>query len=96
MKTVALLLVTAATFAVPGLAGTVYSFQDIVNPGDPTFNQELGINNAGTIAGYFGSGAPNGSPPPYTLVGLPTRGTRWLRLTRLSRRKTSLAAPRPR
>ena len=33
-----------------------YVFQNVVNPGDVTFNQELGINNAGTIAGYFGSG----------------------------------------
>lgn len=49
-----------------------YIFQDIIDPGDPTFNQALGINNAGTISGYFGSGAP-GHPnqgytvdPPYT------------------------------
>jgi len=34
-----------------------YSFQNIINPADPTFNQELGINNSGLIAGYFGSGA---------------------------------------
>lgn len=49
-----------------------YVFQDIVNSGDPTFNQELGINQAGEIAGYFGSGAaghPNQgytTTPPYT------------------------------
>jgi hypothetical protein len=48
-------------------ANTVYSFQDVVNSGDPTFNQELGINNSGTIAGYFGSGTPNATPPPFTL-----------------------------
>jgi hypothetical protein len=48
------------------------TFQDIVNPADPTFNQELGINNNGLIAGYFGSGAaghPNQgytTSPPYT------------------------------
>lgn len=54
----------------PALAG--YVFQDIVNPGDVTFNQELGINNSGEIAGYFGSGAaghPNQgytTTPPYT------------------------------
>jgi hypothetical protein len=45
---------------------------DIINGNDPTFNQELGINNSGTIAGYFGSGAnlhPNKgytTVPPYT------------------------------
>ncbi|MGH8317752.1 MAG: PEP-CTERM sorting domain-containing protein [Steroidobacteraceae bacterium] len=33
-----------------------YMFQDIINPADVTFNQELGINNSGEIAGYFGSG----------------------------------------
>jgi len=52
--------------AVPVLADP-YTFLSIVNPGDPTFNQELGINNGGTIAGYFGSGAMNSTPPPFTL-----------------------------
>ena len=51
---------------------TSYTFQNIINNNDVTFNQELGINSAGEIAGYFGSGAP-GHPnkgytttPPYT------------------------------
>jgi hypothetical protein len=42
---------------------TTYTFQNIVNPtgntggtGDSNFNQELGINSAGTIAGYAGDG----------------------------------------
>jgi hypothetical protein len=58
------------------LAGNLhasYIFQDIINPGDTTFNQELGINNAGAISGYFGSGQmghPNQgykvAPPGYT------------------------------
>ncbi len=34
-----------------------YSFQTVNNPGDPAFNQLLGINNSGTIAGYFGDGS---------------------------------------
>jgi hypothetical protein len=34
-----------------------YSFTSIASAGDPTFTQLLGINKAGTIAGYFGSGA---------------------------------------
>ena len=38
-------------------AGTVYSFQTLNNPADPTFNQILGINNTGTAVGYFGSGS---------------------------------------
>ncbi len=55
----------------PGFAATL-TFQDIINSGDPTFNQELGINNSGLIAGYFGSGEmghPNKGytvPSPYT------------------------------
>ena len=40
--------------AQPARAG--YTFQDIINSNDPTFNQELGINSAGMIAGYFGAG----------------------------------------
>ena len=43
-------------------------FQDVINNNDPTFNQELGINNAGTIAGYFGSGAAGHPNRGYTVV----------------------------
>ncbi len=52
-------------------AHAAYVFQDVINPGDVTFNQELGINNSGKIAGYFGSGNagfPNKgytTTPPY-------------------------------
>lgn len=49
------LLATALVCAVPGVAGD-YTFQTVNNPGDPNFNQLLGINNSGTIAGYFGDG----------------------------------------
>ncbi|HWG25148.1 CHRD domain-containing protein, partial [Actinospica sp.] len=34
-----------------------YSFTTVDDPADPTFNQLLGINQNGIIAGYFGSGA---------------------------------------
>jgi hypothetical protein len=34
-----------------------YGFRTVDNPKDPTFNQLLGINDEGQIAGYFGSGA---------------------------------------
>jgi PEP-CTERM motif len=50
--------------AQPARAG--YAFQDIINNSDPTFNQELGINSSGMIAGYFGAG--NG------LAGHPNQG----------------------
>ena len=50
-------------------AHAAYVFQDIINPGDVTFNQEFGINNAGKIAGYFGSGMAVGYPNKgYTTV----------------------------
>ncbi|KAJ3141391.1 hypothetical protein HK100_007427 [Physocladia obscura] len=38
-------------------ASNTYSFVTINDAADPTFNQLLGINNANTIAGYYGSGA---------------------------------------
>jgi hypothetical protein len=63
--------------AVPAVAATAgspavtYSFRKLDNAKDPTFNQLLGINNHGRIAGYYGSGA-HGHPnkgyllsPPY-------------------------------
>ena len=49
-----------------------FSFATLDDPADPTFNQLLGINDSGVIAGYFGSGAaahPNKGytiAPPYT------------------------------
>jgi len=38
------------------LWGQTYTFETVTDPADPTFTQLLGINNAGTIAGYYGSG----------------------------------------
>lgn len=51
----------------PARASTL-SFQTFDNPGDPTFNQLLGINNAGTIVGYFGSGAAGHPNQGYSFV----------------------------
>jgi hypothetical protein len=55
----------AATLGSPALAATAarpaatpsYTFTTLDNIHDLTFNQLLGINNEGLIAGYFGSGA---------------------------------------
>jgi hypothetical protein len=47
------------TLAGPEAARASYAFTTIVNPIDPTFNQELGINNSGQIAGYYGNGMAN-------------------------------------
>jgi hypothetical protein len=69
----ALTAIAVAWSAHPACA-TVFSFTNIVNPtgntggtGDSNFNQALGINNAGTVAGYAGDGAavPNKG---YTVV----------------------------
>jgi hypothetical protein len=47
-----------AAFALAGSANASgYSFQTLNNNADLTFNQLLGINDDGVIAGYFGSGA---------------------------------------
>lgn len=45
-----------------------YRFKTINNDNDPTFNQLLGINDAGKIAGYFGSGAKGHPNKGYTLT----------------------------
>lgn len=55
-----------ALSAQPALAG--YMLQNIISNHDPTFNQELGINNSGEIAGYFGSGAAGHPNKGYTVV----------------------------
>jgi hypothetical protein len=68
--TLALAGAANAAQAGPG-AQTSYRFETLDNAHDVTFNQLLGINNKGLIAGYFGSGA-QGHPnkgyllhPPY-------------------------------
>jgi hypothetical protein len=48
-------------------AQTSYRFETLDNAHDVTFNQLLGINNKGLIAGYFGSGAQNHPNKGYRL-----------------------------
>ena len=57
---------TTASTTSPG-NGT-YSFTTLDNPADLTFNQLLGFNNDGIIAGYFGSGAAGHPNKGYVLV----------------------------
>lgn len=56
-----------ATTAAPAVTGVNvsanYSFTTLNDPSDPTFNQLLGINDFGVIAGYFGSGSPAAKHP---------------------------------
>ncbi len=59
----------AVILALPASAApTTYNFLKLNNNNDPTFNQLLGINNAGTIAGYFGVGSSTNPNKGYTLV----------------------------
>ena len=46
----------ASTATVSSGPSVSYRFQTLYNARDPTFNQLLGINADGVIAGYFGSG----------------------------------------
>jgi len=80
MKSIALSLGLAvfAFIPAPALADSAYSFQTVQSPGDPAFTQLLGINNTGTIAGYFGDGTvvPNNGftltlPSTYTPENFP-------------------------
>src|SRR5271163_4047914 len=47
---------------------TAYSFKTLDNADDVTFNQLLGINDFGVIAGYFGSGAQGHPNKGYLLA----------------------------
>jgi hypothetical protein len=47
----------AAAAPAAGSSTTAYNFRTLDNAKDLTFNQLLGINSKGLIAGYFGSGA---------------------------------------
>jgi hypothetical protein len=63
------LLAAAAMVLIPQqVRASAYSFETLDNSADLTFNQLLGINNSGTIAGYFGSGAAGFPNKGYTLV----------------------------
>ena len=73
----------ATTTATPPDGSANFAFQTIDNSADPTFNQLLGINDADTIAGYFGSG----------MAGHPNKGTR---CTSTIATRTSPARPRRR
>jgi hypothetical protein len=64
------LLASACVVAGSPARATPYAFQTLNNPGDSTFNELWSVNNAGTIAGFFGDGfvVPNNGytlAPPY-------------------------------
>jgi hypothetical protein len=68
----ALALTAALALAGPAGASTLtsggYQFHTMNNRQDPTFNQLLGVNNEGVIAGYFGSGAQGHPNQGYLLL----------------------------
>lgn len=68
--------VGAALGAATSSAQPTYSFRTLNDNADTTFNQLLGINDAGVIAGYFGSGTPPTTHPNkgYTLAPPYTQG----------------------
>lgn len=49
-------------------AASNYTFQTLNNQNDPTFNQLLGINNGGTLSGYFGVGSATNPNKGYTVA----------------------------
>lgn len=57
----------AAQPSSPPSAANHYQFRTLDNNNDPTFNQLLGINKYGVIAGYFGSGAQGHPNKGYVL-----------------------------
>jgi hypothetical protein len=68
--TAGLAVATTLTLSVPAGAAVAsggYHFTTIDNKKDLTFNQLLGINQAGLIAGYFGSGAAHHPNKGYTV-----------------------------
>jgi hypothetical protein len=58
---------SALAAATPPDISANYNFQTLNNNKDTTFNQLLGINNSGLIAGYFGSGMTGHPNKGYTL-----------------------------
>jgi len=62
------LAATAAPAQAAVSPATSYHFRTLDNSNDLTFNQLLGINNHGKIAGYFGSGAKGHKNKGYTLI----------------------------
>jgi hypothetical protein len=55
------------------VTGDGYLFRTLDNQSDPTFNQLLGINSSGEIAGYFGSGAAGHPNKGYLVVNATTK-----------------------
>lgn len=66
--TASLALASSSALASPSAPAIHYHFRTINNDNDTTFNQLLGINDKGKIAGYFGSGAQGHPNKGYTVT----------------------------
>ena len=53
----------AAVLLSSGATAAGITFMTLDNPADLTYNQLLGINDSGLIAGFYGSGAMGASQP---------------------------------
>ncbi len=92
----------SAAQAAPAANQHAYNFVTLDNASDPTFNQLLGINDNGVIAGYFGSGA-QGHPnkgylldPPFgqrNYVNENVTGSTQTQVTAINDKGDTLAAP---
>jgi len=58
----------ASAATAPFDASGNYTITTVDNPLDPTFNQLLGVNDAGVVAGYYGSGMPGHPNRGYLLA----------------------------
>ena len=65
----------APTMTVLSDATSHYNFTTVGDAADPTFNQLLGVNDFGVIAGYFGSGSPAATHPNKGFTVNPYSGT---------------------
>ncbi|HEV3091766.1 MAG TPA: hypothetical protein VGX91_10065 [Candidatus Cybelea sp.] len=59
---------SGAAMPLGAAAAESFEFVTLDDESDPTFNQLLGINNKGKIAGYFGMGIPGHPNKGYTLL----------------------------
>jgi hypothetical protein len=65
---------TAVASTATPTGAAAYGFRTLDNAKDLTFNQLLGVNNHGVIAGYFGSGAADHPNKGYKLFPPPGQG----------------------
>jgi hypothetical protein len=101
------LAVTAGAVLAPGAAAVAsaaptinllpdvsshYSFTTLGDSADPTFNQLLGVNDFGVIAGYFGSGSPATTHPNKGFTVTPYSGDTFTNENFIASQQTQVTA----